>query len=256
MAYTVSEVARIATVSVRTLHHYDDLGLLLPSARTEAGYRLYTDADLERLQQILFFRELGFPLEEIGRMLSDPAYDRRAALAMQRQLLGEKITRLTAMLAAVDATARALEGGSTMSKEALFEVFGNDDPTRYEAEAEQRWGNTEAFRESKKRTARYGKKEWAELKAEGDALFARLAALAAAGHRVDDPEVMDVAEAHRAHIEKWFYPCPPELHRGLGQLYVNDPRFGESLDRLGAGLATFAAEAFAANAQRRAKPGR
>src|SRR5215468_2270868 len=114
MPYTVSQVARMTRLSVRALHHYDEIGLLVPSARTEAGYRLYGDRDLERLQQILFFRELAFPLEEIARILDDPKFDRRAALLSQRAMLQERAAQAGALIAAVDRALEALDGGAPL----------------------------------------------------------------------------------------------------------------------------------------------
>jgi DNA-binding transcriptional MerR regulator len=250
MSLTVSQVARLAGVSVRTLHHYDELGLLRPSGRSEAGYRLYEQADLQRLQQVLFFKELGFPLEEILRLVSDRAFDLRAALRMQRQLLTERATRVQALIQAVDAALESLERGTVMTKEEMFEVFGDFDPTKYEAEAKERWGQTEAYRESARRTARYAKKDWEKIKAEGDQIQRELAAQLEAGGAPTDLEAMALAEQHRSYIERWFYPCSPEMHRGLGELYVSDSRFTENIDRVSPGLAQFMRDAFRANAER------
>lgn len=253
MSLTVSQVARLAGVSVRTLHHYDELGLLRPSGRSEAGYRLYEQADLQRLQQVLFFKELGFPLEEILRLVSDRAFDLQAALRMQRQLLTERATRVQALIQAVDAALESLERGTVMTKEEMFEVFGDFDPTKYEAEARERWGQTEAYRESARRTSRYGKKDWEKIKAEGDDIQRELAARLEAGQAPTDVEVMALAEQHRNYIGRWFYPCSPEMHRGLGELYVSDSRFTESIDRVRPGLAQFMRDAFRANAERAAR---
>ena len=252
MALTVSQVARLAGVSVRTLHHYDELGLLCPSGRSEAGYRLYEQDDLQRLQQVLFFKELGFPLEQIARILKDPAFDLRAALLMQRELLGERATRLQALIRAVDAALEAHEKGTVMTKEEMFEVFGDYDPAQHEEEVRQRWGQSEAYRESSRRTARYGKKDWERIKAEGEQLQRDLAAQLEAGRAPTDPGVMDLAERHRQYISRWFYPCSYEIHRGLGELYVSDSRFTENIDRVLPGLARFTCEAFRANAERAA----
>ncbi|MCE9667999.1 MerR family transcriptional regulator [Myxococcus stipitatus] len=250
MAFTVSQVSRLAKVSVRALHHYDELGLLRPSERSEAGYRLYTQADLERLQQVLFFRELGFPLEEIRRILEDSRFDLRGALLMQRQLLAERASRLDALRRAVDAALESLDQGRPMDSEKMFEAFGSFDPTRYEAEVRERWGDTEAYRESSRRAARYRKEDWAAIKAEGDALFKALADRLGAGLAPEAPEVMELAEAHRQYLSKWFYPCAPAFHRGLGEMYVGDSRFTENIDSVRPGLARFLREAFSANASR------
>jgi DNA-binding transcriptional MerR regulator len=254
MALTVSQLARLAGVSVRTLHHYDALGLLRPSERSAAGYRLYGEGDLQRLQQVLFFKELEFPLEDIKRIVCDPAFDLHAALRMQRQLLTEKATRIRALLQTVDATLGALEKGTAMTKEEMFEVFGEYDPSKYQEEAQQRWGDTDAYKESARRTARYGKKDWERIKAEGDAITAGLARLLEAGRAPASTEAMALAEQHRQHISRWFYPCSHAMHRGLGEMYVSDARFTENIDRTRPGLAAYWREAIRANADRAGAP--
>lgn len=252
MPLTVSQVAGVAGVSVRALHHYDEIGLLRPSGRSAAGYRLYSDADLVRLQQILFYRALELPLDEIVRILNDPAFDVGAALRVQRELLAEKAVKLQALVSAVDAAIARLTNNSEepMRDSEIHSMFEGFDPKQYEAEAEQRWGDTEAFKESKRRTARYTADDWREIKAESAEIFAALAALMRSGAPADGSEAMDAAEAHRRHIDRWFYPCPRAMHRGLGRLYVDDPRFTANIDKTSPGLAEYAAAAFAANAER------
>jgi MerR family transcriptional regulator, thiopeptide resistance regulator len=252
MGLKVSEVAKLSGVSVRTLHHYDQIGLLSPATRTGAGYRMYEQADLERLQQVLFFRELGFQLEEIRRMVRDKKYDVRAALRMQKQLLTEKSVRIHALIQAVEAALDAHETGTVMTKEEMFEVFGDFEPAKYEEEVKQRWGDTEAYKESAKRTKKYGKKEWAQIKAEGEEIGLAFAKLMEAGIKATDPRAMDIAEKHRRHIDRWFYPCSHQMHRGLGEMYVNDPRFAENIERIKPGLAQYWRDANAANADRNA----
>jgi MerR family transcriptional regulator, thiopeptide resistance regulator len=139
-----------------------------------------------------------------------------------------------------------------MTPQESKDVFGDFDPQQYEAEAEQRWGGTDAYQESMRRTRSYRKQDWEVIKAEGGALYAELARLASAGVSPTSAEAMDLAEQHRAHITRWFYDCSPEIHRGLGQLYVDDARFTANLDRFGAGVAAFACQAFLANADRQA----
>src|SRR5664279_2454090 len=133
--YTVGELAKLANVSVRTLHHYDALGLLTPSGRTSSGYRVYGREGLEALQQILLFKELDFALEDIRRILGDPLFDRRAALNAQRDHLVDKARRNAAILAAVDSALAAVRKGTTMRDEELFEVFGSFDPAAHPTEA-------------------------------------------------------------------------------------------------------------------------
>src|SRR5260370_30936155 len=250
MALTVSQLARLAGVSVRTLHHYDEINLLRPSARSDAGYRLYDQQDLQRLQQVLFFKELGFPLEEIARVVRDPSFDVRAALLMQRQLLTEKAARIKALLGGVDAALDGREKGKIMSKEEMFEVFGSYDPTQYEVEVEERWGNTDAFRESKKRAPNYGKEQWRTIKAEGERIQLALADLLRGGTPPTDAAATKVAEEHRQYIGRWFYPCSHQLHAGMAELYISDSRFTESIDRLCPGLAQYMRVAIRANSER------
>jgi DNA-binding transcriptional MerR regulator len=269
MELTVSQVSRIANISVRALHHYDEIGLLVPSGRSDAGYRLYSHADLARLQQILFFRALELPLGEIARIMTDPDFDVAATLRYQRELLIEKVARSHALIRAVEAAIANLEtqatkatqkkGDPTMNDdegmnpsagEGLFDAWKDFKQEDYEAEAEQRWGDTEAFKESKRRTARYTKQDWELIKREAAAVMQGLCDQMIAGTAPDAPAAMDAAEAHRAHVTRWFYPCSPAIHRGLGDLYVNDPRFTANIDKLRAGLAVYARAAFAANADR------
>ena len=151
MSLTVGQMAEVAGVTVRTLHHYDALGLLTPGARSAAGYRLYEDADCERLQEILFYRELGFGLEEINVILRNPEYDRSSALKNQRDLLVLRKDRLQTMIGAVETALDAQEKGITMTKEEMFEVFGDFDPKVHEAEVEERWAGS-VLEQSKRRT--------------------------------------------------------------------------------------------------------
>jgi DNA-binding transcriptional MerR regulator len=250
MPYTVSQVARLARLSVRALHHYHEIGLLVPSARTEAGYRLYGEADLERLQQILFFRELAFPLEEIRRLLDDPGFDRRAALLMQRTLLEERASQARALLAAVDRALEALEGGEPVKEDEMFEAFGDHDPAQYEQEVLERWGETEAYRESSHRTKSYTQEDWRDIRAEGEGITRGLAEQLEAGTSPQSQPAMDLAEEHRLHIDRRFYPCSHAMHRALGEMYVEDMRFRENYERMRAGLAEYVRDAIRANAAR------
>ena len=165
---TVSEVSRLSGASVRALHHYDEIGLLVPSDRTAAGYRLYDRDDLARLQEILLFRELEIPLDDIATLLSGGAFDRRAALELQREMLLQKAVRTEALIASVERAINAERTGVRMTKEEMFEVFGDFDPTQYEDEVQERWGETDAYKESARRTARYTKADWDRFKAESE----------------------------------------------------------------------------------------
>jgi MerR family transcriptional regulator, thiopeptide resistance regulator len=250
MGLTVGEVASLASVSVRTLHHYDDIGLLSPSERSENGYRHYGDDDLAALQQVLFFRELGFALGDIARIMHDPSFDRLEALRMQRGMLKDKSVQLGHMIEAVEAALDATEGGVTLDAKDMFEAFGDFDPKEYEKEAQEKWGGTDAYAESMRRTKRYTKQDWVEIKAETEAVNTAMAALMDEGVPAGDPRAMDLAEEHRLQIDRRFYPCSQETHVGLGQMYVTDPRFMQNYEKVHIGLAQYMYDAIKANAAR------
>ena len=244
MAFTVGDLAKLTGITVRALHHYDELGLVRPSQRSDAGYRLYTDHDVLRLQQVLLFRELGLPLDEIAAVLDDPKYSRADALRRHREVLVAKRARLDAMLAALDAALTREEG--EMKPEDVKSLFEGFDPEAYADEAREKWGDTDAYKESARRTKRYGKAEWDAIKSESEMIYARLAELMREGARPDDARVRGMAEAHRAHITKWFYPCSTEMHRGLAEMYIADSRFTANLDKVAPGFAKFLRDAILA----------
>lgn len=250
MAMTVSKVAKLTGVSVRTLHHYDAIGLVRPSGRSEGGYRLYDRADLERLEQVLFFRELDFGLEEIRRVLDAPDFDRREALLMQRRLLAERAARNEALMRAVDRALGALETGYAMTDEEMLEVFGDFNPKDHEEEVKQRWGDTDAYKESARRTKRYRKEDWQRIRDESEAITLGLVRLLEAGAPADGVEAMDLAEQARLHIDRWFYPCSRQMHRNFGEMYVQDDRFTATYDKVRPGLAKYVRDAIVANTER------
>ncbi len=247
---TVSEVSRLSGASVRALHHYDEIGLLVPSARTEAGYRLYGDADLARLQEILLFRELEIPLDDIATLLSGGAFDRRAALELQREMLLQKAVRTEALIASVERAINAERTGVRMTKEEMFEVFGDFDPAQYEDEVQERWGETDAYKESSRRTARYGKADWERFKAESEQIGTDTALLMDEGVPATDSRAMDLAEQARLQIDTWFYPCSHEMHVNLAEMYLADPRFTATYEKIHEGMAQYWHDAILANAAR------
>lgn len=246
---TVGEVARVAGVTVRTLHHWDAVGLLRPSGRSAGGYRVYDGDDLARLQRVLAYRELGFGLEETAALLDDPEVDELEQLRRQRALLVEQRERLGRIITTIETTMEARTMGIRLTPAEMLEVFGGD-PTEHAAEAEERWGDTDAHRESAKRTSTYTKADWQRYRAGSDDLVARMAEALRAGVAADSVEAMDLAEEHRRQIEAWFYACGAEMHRGLGDMYVADERFAASYEPHAAGLTRWLRDAIHANADR------
>jgi DNA-binding transcriptional MerR regulator len=242
----VSEVAALARVTVRALHHYDEIGLLRPADRTDAGYRLYDDADLARLHDILLWRELGFPLDEVRALLDDPAHDPTEAMLVHRARLAEQLGELHARIGALDAAIARSRASEPLTNDDLVALFDGFDPSVHEAEAQERWGDTEAFEESRRRTRRYGREQWEAIKAEGQAVTLRLAELLRAGRTASSTEARDAAEAHRQHISRWFYECTPEIQLGLAEMYVADPRFAATYDAVEPGLAAYVRDAIVA----------
>jgi DNA-binding transcriptional MerR regulator len=249
-SFKVGEVAGLARISVRTLHHYEHVGLLAPSARSESGYRLYGPADLERLQQILFYKELGFSLDEIRDAMDDPDFDRREALLAQREMLREHAQRIVRLLESVDRTLISLEGGIHMTDEEMFEAFEGFDPADYEDEVRERWGDTDAYRESARRTKAYTKQDWERFRAESEEIGLAIVALMDEGVPPQDPRAMDQVERYRRQIDRWFYTCSHEMHANLGRMYVADPRFTATYEKVHVGMAQYVCDAIQANAAR------
>ena len=229
---TVKEVSRITGVSVRTLHHYDAIGLLRPTQVTESGYRLYDDAALQRLQTILFFRELEFPLQEIKDILDTPNFDPIEALADQIHLLELRKQHLENLIA----HARKIHKTGVIDMN--FKPFDKTELDTYAAEAKEKWGKTEAYKE-------YEKKSSGKDAQNGDALMAIFAEIGAVRHL--DPasaEVQALVARIQNHITTNFYTCTKPILAGLGQMYVADQRFKANIDRAGGeGCAEFAAKA-------------
>lgn len=252
MSRTVGAVARLVGVTVRTLHHYDKIGLLPPAERSAAGYRRYGDADLDRLQRVLFYRELGFGLDEIRAVMNDGGTDPQVHLRRQHSMLLARIGRLTRMAAAVEKAMEAGTMGISLTPEERFEVFGGFNPDDHAAEVEERWGENEANRESMRRTQRYSKADWERIRAQGQAVMDGFVT-AMRGGAADSVEAMNAAEAHRQQISDAFYPCSHEMQVGLAEMYLADPRFTATYERAAEGLARYVHDAIKANAARRAE---
>ena len=243
--WTVGEVARLAGVTVRTLHHYDQIGLLPPSGRASNGYRTYTAVDLARLQRVLSWRELGFDLEQVAQLVATDGSPATVAdqLGRQHALLTERIERLQAVAATVHKTMEAHQMGIRLTPEDLLEVFGEHDPTEHAAEAQERWGGTDPYEESQRRTSTYTKEDWLRIRAEGEAVTEAMAVAMRAGEPADSAEAAAAATAHRDHISRWFYEVTPAVHQGLAEMYVADPRFARTYDDVEPGLAAYVRDA-------------
>ncbi|GIG29861.1 MerR family transcriptional regulator [Cellulomonas marina] len=262
---TVGQVADVSGVTVRTLHHYDAIGLLVPSGRSTAGYRLYTDDDVARLAAVVVHRRLGFGLDEVARLLDADGDERVAHLRRRRAVVADRLDELHALADALDRAlaregssgtpheqARGTEHGMTdrpATTEELRELFGDGYDEAYAAEAEQRWGDTDAWRQSRERTARLTIADWTRVKEENEALEADLAAALTAGVDPASAEGTALAERHRRSIEV-HYDCSPGMHRALAEMYLADERFTRHYDDRAPGLARWVHDAVMANADR------
>ncbi len=247
---SVGALAKLGGITVRTLHHYDELGLLTPSERTGAGYRAYSAGDVARLQRILFYRELELPLDRIRQLLDDPEADERDHLRRQHALLGERIDRLQRIRDAVQTTLEAHEMSIDLTPAERLEVFGDHDPAQYEDEVRERWGDTDAYRQSQQRSARYTKDDWKAIRAEQEEIGAAFAQLLRAGAPADGEAAMDAAERARLQIDRRFYACSHDMHRRLADMYLADPRFTAHYEDQADGLAQYVHDAIHANGDR------
>ncbi|MBJ7473104.1 MAG: MerR family transcriptional regulator [Solirubrobacteraceae bacterium] len=251
---TVGAVARLAGVTVRTLHHYDEIGLLVPSERSAGGYRAYTGADVARLQRILFYRELELPLDRIHQLIDDPEADERDHLRRQHHLLGERINRLQRIREAVQTTMEAHDMSINLTPEERLEVFGDHDPSQYDAEARDRWGETDAYAQSAARTRNYSKEDWLRIKAAGEEIEAQLAAAMQAGEEATSDVAMDLAAQYLQHMASSYFDGVVRIRRELADMWVDDPRFKQHYDDRAAGLAEFVRDAVHAHADREGVP--
>ncbi len=243
--WSVGRVARTAGVSVRTLHHWEAVGLLVPSR--SGSYRSYTAEHLDRLQRVLVYRQLGLGLDEV-RALLDREVDPLATLRRQQQLLTEQIDRLQRVAAAVGRAVEARSMGIELDPHEVLEVFGDEDPAQHAVEARERWGDTDAYAQSHARTSTYGKDDWLRVRGEAEDVERRLAEALRAGLAATGPEARALAEEHRQQISRNHYDCGQEMHRSLADMYVADERFTAHYERLAPGLAQYVRDAVHANA--------
>lgn len=249
--WTVGQVADEVGVTVRTLHHYDEIGLVEPSERSHAGYRLYTEEDLQRLQHVVVYRRLGFGLEEISTLLHEGS-DVAAHLRRQREAVTDRIRQLVELTGLIDEALEDEMGEQRyqLSSSEMKEIFGDTFEDSYQDEAEQRWGETDAWKESARRTKDYTAQQWQQIKDEQDEVNARYVALLREGVPAGSVQAMDVAEEARQQMCRWFYDCPREMHASIAEMYVADPRFMKTYEDIHEGLAQYVRDAVVANAAR------
>ncbi len=240
MKIHVRDFAKLTGVSVRTLHYYDEIGLLKPSCVDEHnGYRFYDERCLECMQEILFYRELDFPLKDIQAILSSPDYDKQTALKEQKHLLTLKKERLERLITALDG---ALKG------EALtMNVFDNSEfeiqREQYAKEAKEKWGSTAAYKESTEKTKNYSKEKWNEINAGINIVITEFANCKNNGFLPDSGEAQTLVKRWQNFITENYYTCTKEILAGLGEMYIADERFRANIDKHGEGIAQFMCEA-------------
>lgn len=239
--YTVSRLARLAGISIRTLHHYDKIGLLKPAKRAESRYRYYGKEELYRLQQILFFKELNFSLSKIQQILDDPDFDQIEALEYQRKLIEKQSDRLGKLLTTIDKTIKELKENKTMlSDEELYEGFSKEQIEAWNKEVDEKY-DPEVVAESRANVSKMTKSEIDAIKQEQENQAKELAELMDQ-YSIDSEEVQGVIKCHHQTNEK-FYKTSAEMYKGLGDMYVSDPRFAEFYDKHKPGLAKFLRDA-------------
>ena len=235
MKMQIKEFAEFTGVSVRTLHYYDEIGLLPPAdVDRGTGYRFYDEQSLLRMQEILFYRELDFSLKSIEEILSSPNYDKVKALKEQKQLLKLKKERLERLIAAIDAAEKG---------ENIMKAFDNSEFETYKAEVKERWGNTDAYKEHTEKTKNYGKDKWSSLAADMDIILGEFALCMKNGSAPDAEETQNLVKKLQNHITENYYTCTSEILSGLGQMYVADERFKNNIDKHADGTAEFISEA-------------
>ncbi|MFJ7199843.1 MULTISPECIES: MerR family transcriptional regulator [unclassified Streptomyces] len=243
----VGRAAALVGVSVKTLHHWDAIGLARPSERTWAGHRMYSGDDIARIHRVLVYKELGFPLARIGRILDDPDADAHDHLRRQRSQLVERIARLKRMVDAVDHMMEASRPGMRLTPEEQVEIFGADWQPAWVEEAEDRWGDSAQWAQYAKRAARMTPEDWKATAAATEALNADLAAAKRAGVAPGSDAANALAERHRAMISAYF-DCTHARQVCIGRMYVDDPGYAEYYDALAPGLTVWLREVIAANA--------
>ena len=236
---TVKQLSKLAGVTPRTLHHYDDIGLLKPSRVGENGYRYYGEESLLRLQQILFYRELGIPLEDIKKIMGRRDYDVLGALRSHKEALQKQVTRLNRLINTVDNTINHLKGNTIMSDKAYFEGFSEEEQEKYAKEAEELYG-AEGVRESNRKWKAYSVAKKEAIMAEGSAVYMDMIAAMPKGAASKD--VQAIVERWRRHLDYFWTPNLDQL-LALASGYSDDSRFKANFDKMHPQMAEFFREA-------------
>lgn len=246
MKYTVHKLANLSGVSVRALHYYDEIGLLHPAEVADNGYRYYSQEEILQLQQILFYRELDFSLEEIKEILLSPSFDRVTAFKDQEKLLQLKKKRLEKIITTIRKEIQQLEGGGivTQKTDNIFDSLDDKKLKEYAQEAKKRWGHTDAYKQSAERTKQWTKEDYKRVEKEQTAITQDIAELMKEWVSVESSDVQLVVERHYQYINQ-FYDCSVTFYKNLGEMYVADPRFTVYYDKFAPHLAEFMKDAIA-----------
>lgn len=233
MRYTVSEIAKLTGVSVRTLHYYDEIGLLKPGeVILDTGYRYYTQSEIEQLQQILFFRELDFPLKEIKTIMTASNYNKQQALKNQKELLVLKKNRLENLIMLLDSN---LKGDKEMSFKEFDMTEIEEAKERYAKEVKEKWGDTNAYKEYNEKQSNFSKSDYSNMMKKSDMILSSFAKHV--GKKPECKEVQKLVEEWKNFISEYYYTCTKEILAGLGEMYVSDERFTKNMDKFSVGTA-------------------
>lgn len=235
----IREFADFTGVSVRTLHYYDEIGLLKPASTDKhSGYRYYDEKSAERMFEIIFLREMDFSLKSIKDILSSPNYNKKEAFRKQKELLLLKKSRLDRLISALEKA----EKGEFDMKSLSNNEYENA-KNSYEKEVKEKWGHTDAYKESQEKTANYSKEKWNDTTDGLMAVFGEFAEIMKSGKDADSDEAIAIAEKLQTYITENFYTCTKEILSGLGEMYVLDERFKANIDQYGEGTAEYARDA-------------
>lgn len=238
MKLKINEVAKITGITVRTLHYYDEIGLLIPNEITDSGYRIYNEDALETLQQILFFRELDFSLRDIKEIIKNPHYNKSEALIKHRELLLQKRSRLDNLITLLDNTIKG-EKAISFKEFDISEIETNK--KRYALEIKERWGNTEIYKESEEKTSSYDETQWKIISGDGGDILKAFGEIRNSSPNIQHAQ--NLVKQWQEYITKNFYKCTKEILSCLGLMYISDERFLKNIDKNGEGTAEFMAKA-------------